>query len=99
MFYKWEEGQYALQMKDFIRTNIGIDPETRHFAALATYAEAYNGLGTTYTKEWSLHMSTRHKSLFTGKYISDGSFLLVRRPTTWHRFLLERWMGQMRHRV
>ncbi|MEC8276094.1 MAG: peptidoglycan-binding protein [Myxococcota bacterium] len=80
VFYKWEEGAvHALQMKDFIRTNIGIDSETRHFAALATYAEAYNGLGYHLYKGMEspyVYAGTNHYS--QGKYISDGSF------SSWH---------------
>lgn len=80
IFYEWEEAAvHALQMKDFVRQDIGIDAETRHFAALATYAETYNGLGYhLYQGMESPYVYAGTNEYNRGKYVADGSF------SSWH---------------
>lgn len=76
VFHKWENAAvHALQMKAFLRDNIGIDSETRDLAALATFSEAYNGLGYhLYKGMESPYVYAGTSAYSRGKYVGDGDF-------------------------
>ena len=75
IFYKWEDAAvHALNMKDGIRKDLGMSKETTDLAAMATYAEYYNGLGYNNRGVASPYVYSGTDQYKRGKYVSDGHY-------------------------
>ena len=65
---------HALKMKSGIRDAVGLDENTRDPTAVATYAEAYNGLGYHNRGKSSPYVYSGTEEYTRGKYVKDGVF-------------------------
>lgn len=75
LFHKWENAAvHALNMKGSIRKKLGITATTTDMAALATFAEYYNGLGYHYKKTASPYVYSGTNQYSRGKYVADGRY-------------------------
>lgn len=75
VFHDWHKAAvHAINMKKSIRDNVGITAETRDPAALATFAEAYNGLGYHNKGRVSPYVYSGTDAYTGGKYVKDGVF-------------------------
>ncbi|MED5373043.1 MAG: peptidoglycan-binding protein [Myxococcota bacterium] len=77
VFHDWHEAAvHALTMSDKAahRDNLGITEDTRDPATLATFAEAYNGLGYHNRGRVSPYVYSGTDAYSSGKYVSDGRF-------------------------
>lgn len=75
IFTVWEDAAiHALQMKDSLQKQLEIDKATTDATLLATYAEAYNGLGYHYRDAPSPYVFAGTSAYSTGKFVSDGRF-------------------------
>ncbi|MEC7986841.1 MAG: peptidoglycan-binding protein [Myxococcota bacterium] len=75
IFHKWEDAAvHALNMKKYTRNELNIDKDTREGPALATYAEAYNGLGYHNRGRQSPYVYAGSSPYTSGKYVADGKF-------------------------
>ncbi|MCO4744798.1 MAG: peptidoglycan-binding protein [Proteobacteria bacterium] len=77
LFYDWETAAVdALtnQGKKGNQKNIGLTAETTDTAAIATYAEAYNGLGYMNKGRPSPYVYAGTGEYESGKYVRDGKF-------------------------
>ena len=75
LFHKWENAAvHALQMKKSILKKLSIDANTTDMAALATFAEYYNGLGYHYKKTASPYVYSGTDQYNRGKYVADGRY-------------------------
>ena len=75
VFDVWEDAAvHALQMKDSLQKQLEIDKATTDATLLATYAEAYNGLGYHYRKAPSPYVFAGTSEYSSGKFVSDGRF-------------------------
>lgn len=74
-FYEWEEAAiHALNMKDSLQAQLEITQETTDFARLATFAEAYNGLGYHRKGKPSPYVYSGTSEYSSGKYVADGVY-------------------------
>lgn len=75
VFHDWEKAAvHALTMKESIRDRLGITSTTTDPAALATFAEYYNGLGYYYKGRPSPYVFSGTDQYTSGKYIRDGVY-------------------------
>jgi lysozyme family protein len=75
IFYEWEDAAiHALNSKSWLRDELGMDSETTDKASLATFAEAYNGLGYHYRGLTSPYVYAGTEVYQGGRYVRDGVF-------------------------
>lgn len=75
LFYDWETAAVdALSGKSSIQNNIGMTADTTDTAAIASYAEAYNGLGYHNKGRPSPYVYAGTGEYSSGKYTSDGVY-------------------------
>lgn len=77
IFYKWEPAAvHALNMKKKIKALFKVSKDTNDLAALASYAEYYNGLGYhKYHKDVATPYAWSGTDQYSsGKYVADGKF-------------------------
>lgn len=75
VFHDWHEAAvHAINMKKSIRDDVGVTADTRDPAALATFAEAYNGLGYHNRGRVSPYVYSGTDAYTGGKYVKDGVF-------------------------
>ena len=75
IFYEWEDAAiHAINMKDSLQDQLEITQETRNPNAIATYAEAYNGLGYHNRNQSSPYVFAGTDQYSSGKYVGDGVF-------------------------
>jgi lysozyme family protein len=63
-----------LGLKSYVAEDLDIDNSTQEMAALATYAEYYNGLGYSYRDKPSPYVWSGTDQYKRGKYVSDGRY-------------------------
>lgn len=75
VFYKWEDAAvHALNLKSSVRDGMGMDATTTDPEALATYAEAYNGLGYDQRGKASPYVYGGTDQYKGGRYVADGVY-------------------------
>ncbi len=75
IFHVWEEAAiHALTQKSSIRDSLNMDQTTEDPAALATYAERYNGLGYHNRGSASPYVYAGTDVYTGGKYVRDGVY-------------------------
>lgn len=75
IFYEWEDAAiHALNSKSWLRDQLGMHAGTTDKATLATFAEAYNGLGYHYRGLTSPYVYAATDVYKGGRYVSDGVF-------------------------
>lgn len=77
IFHHWEDAAvHALTMKDkkAVRDGLGMKADTQDTAAIATYAEFYNGLGYHKKGRASPYVYSGTDQYQKGKYVSDGRY-------------------------
>lgn len=77
LFYDWETAAVdALTNhgKGTLRDQMGITADTTDAAAIATYAEAYNGLGYSYRDQASPYVWAGTAEYTSGKFVRDGVY-------------------------
>lgn len=75
IFYKWEDAAvHALNMKKGIKNDLGMTAKTTDLAAMATYAECYNGLGYYNHGHTSPYVYSGTDKYTKGKYVGDGIY-------------------------
>jgi lysozyme family protein len=78
IFHTWAPAaEHALNMKKWLRDKLKIDVNTADLAALATYAEYYNGLGYSYKGKPSPYVWSGTDQYSRGKYVADGRYSSV----------------------
>lgn len=75
VFYKWEDAAvHALNSKKGTANALGMDASTTDFESIATYAEAYNGLGYQSRGVASPYVYSGTNQYSKGKFVSDGKY-------------------------
>lgn len=75
VFSDWTEAAvHALNLKSSIREDVGLTSDSRDGAAMATYAEAYNGLGYHDRGLASPYLYAGSDVYTGGMYVADGKF-------------------------
>jgi lysozyme family protein len=75
VFYQWEDAAvHALNSKSWLRDELGMHAGTTDKASLATFAEAYNGLGYHYRGLTSPYVYAGTDVYKGGRYVADGVF-------------------------
>ncbi|MCO4747239.1 MAG: peptidoglycan-binding protein [Proteobacteria bacterium] len=75
LFYDWETAAIdALSAKSGIRDNVGMTAETTDTAAIASFSEAYNGLGYHNKGRPSPYVYAGTAEYQSGKYVRDGVY-------------------------
>ena len=77
VFYVWEDAAvHALSMRSSknVQEQLQMTSETRSPNSIATYAEAYNGLGYHNRNTASPYVFSGTDQYSTGKYVSDGEY-------------------------
>ena len=77
VFYEWESAAIHALSQDYHKQNqneLEIDQDTQNPNAIATYAEAYNGLGYYQRGKPSPYVYAGTDQYSQGKYTSDGSY-------------------------
>jgi lysozyme family protein len=75
VFYQWEDAAvHALNSKSWLRDQLEMHSGTTDKAALATFAEAYNGLGYHYRGLTSPYVYAGTDVYQGGRYVRDGVF-------------------------
>lgn len=75
IFHKWEDAAvHALNMKKGLRDQLGMTSETTDEVAMASYAEAYNGLGYYNKGLTSAYVYAGTDQYKGGMYVADGKF-------------------------
>ena len=75
VFTDWEEAAvHALQQKSWLQDELGIKSDTTDVAAVATFAEGYNGYGYRYKDVNSPYVYSGTNAYTQGKYVADGRF-------------------------
>ncbi len=75
LFHKWEDAAvHALTMKRSIQKKLGITANTTDMAAIATFAEYYNGLGYHNRGSSSPYVYSGTDQYKRGKYVADGRY-------------------------
>ena len=75
VFHHWHDAAvHALNMKRTIRDRVGLDANTKDPAAIATFAEAYNGLGYHNAGRVSPYVYSGTDAYTGGKYVRDSVF-------------------------
>lgn len=74
-FHEWEaSASHALGRFAGLQEDLGISSDTQDMAALATFAEHYNGLGYHYKDEPSPYVWAGTDQYESGKYVADGVY-------------------------
>lgn len=74
-FYNWEDAAvHALQMKSGIRKDLALTSDSGDLAAMATFAEYYNGLGYHNRGRVSPYVFSGTNQYQKGKYVADGVY-------------------------
>ncbi|HMV65980.1 MAG TPA: peptidoglycan-binding protein [Myxococcota bacterium] len=74
-FTNWEDAAIdALRAKDSVRKDLKMTKDTQDLAAIATYAERYNGLGYHNKGRVSPYVYSGTDQYKSGKYVADGQF-------------------------
>ena len=77
VFHVWEDAAvHALKSggRDGLRDQLGMDAQSRDPAAMATYAEFYNGLGYDAKGRASPYVYSGTSAYTGGKYVADGRY-------------------------
>ncbi|TVQ87408.1 MAG: hypothetical protein EA397_19020 [Deltaproteobacteria bacterium] len=75
IFYEWEEAAiHALDSKRGLASSVGLDEDTRDLTAIATYAEAYNGLGYHFRDRPSPYVYAGTDHYQGGLFVADGVY-------------------------
>ena len=75
VFYQWEDAAvHALNSKSWLRSQLDMHAGTTDKASLATFAEAYNGLGYHYRGLTSPYVYAGTDVYKGGRYVRDGVF-------------------------
>jgi lysozyme family protein len=75
VFHKWEPAAvHALKMKGSVQRQLALNGKTKELAAIATYAEMYNGLGYHNKGKASPYVYAGTNKYSKGKYTSDGKY-------------------------
>jgi len=75
VFHRWEDAAvHALNMKKGIQDQLQMTSDTTSTATIATYAEAYNGLGYHYRNVSSPYVYSGTNQYTSGKYVRDSVF-------------------------
>ena len=75
VFHRWEDAAvHALNMKKGLQDQLQITSDTTSTPTIATYAEAYNGLGYHYRNLSSPYVYSGTNQYTSGKYVRDGVF-------------------------
>ncbi|MBK9366595.1 MAG: hypothetical protein IPN01_09755 [Deltaproteobacteria bacterium] len=75
VFHKWEDAAiHALGMKGKLAKDLGMASNTTDMAAMATYAEHYNGLGYANKGKPSPYVYSGTDQYDKGKYVRDGVY-------------------------
>jgi len=75
VFHQWEDAAvHALNSKSWLRDQLGMQAGTTDKAAIATFAEAYNGLGYHYRGLTSPYVYAGTDVYKGGRYVRDGVF-------------------------
>ena len=75
VFDKWEDAAVnALQSKKSVQNDLGMKADTQDKAAMATYAEYYNGLGYQARGQPSPYVFAGTNQYKSGKYVADGKY-------------------------
>lgn len=75
VFHHWEDAAvHALNMKKRIRDDLSMTDTTTDMAAMATYAEYYNGLGYHNRGKPSPYVYAGTDQYQSGKYVRDGVY-------------------------
>jgi lysozyme family protein len=82
VFHRWEDAAiHALKQKDGVRRALGITANTTNPAALATFAERYNGLGYHNRGKASPYVWAGTNIYTGGRYVADRQY----DPNSWDR--------------
>ncbi|MEY3213184.1 MAG: hypothetical protein RIT28_3665 [Pseudomonadota bacterium] len=75
VFHKWEDAAiHALGMKSKLAKDLGMASNTTDMAAMATYAEYYNGMGYANKGKPSPYVYSGTDQYDKGKYVRDGVY-------------------------
>jgi lysozyme family protein/peptidoglycan hydrolase-like protein with peptidoglycan-binding domain len=75
LFYRWEDAAvHALGMFSDLKNDLGLTAHTTDIAAIATFAEYYNGLGYMNRGKTSAYVYSGTDSYQGGMFTSDGHF-------------------------
>lgn len=75
IFHVWEDAAvHALGLKQSIQDDVGLQADSSDMAAMATYAEHYNGLGYHNRGRTSPYVWSGTDNYDRGKYVADGQF-------------------------
>lgn len=75
VFHKWEEAAiHALNMKKYNQKELSIEQDTTNFSQIATYAEAFNGLGYHNHGKQSPYVYAGASPYVSGKYVADRRY-------------------------
>ena len=75
VFDRWEDAAvHALNMKRGLQSQLQMTADTTSTPTIATYAEAYNGLGYQYRNIPSPYVYSGTNQYTSGKYVRDGVF-------------------------
>jgi lysozyme family protein len=75
LFSKWEEAAvHAIRQKDFIRRDLGLTRRSTSMAAIAAFAERYNGLGYKLRGKFSPYVFSGTNLYTCGLFVADGKF-------------------------
>ena len=75
VFHKWEDAAiHALSMKKYNQQELSIQQDTTNLSQIATYAEAYNGLGYHNKGRQSPYVYAGASPYVSGKYVADSQY-------------------------
>ncbi|MAA80375.1 MAG: hypothetical protein CL916_14060 [Deltaproteobacteria bacterium] len=75
VFHKWEDAAiHALNMKRYNQQELSLQKDTTNFSQIATYAEAYNGLGYHNRGKQSPYVYAGSSPYVSGKYVADSQY-------------------------
>jgi lysozyme family protein len=75
VFHRWEDAAvHALQSKKAVQNDLSMKADTQDKAAMATYAEFYNGLGYQMRGQPSPYVFSGTNQYKSGKYVADGKY-------------------------
>ena len=75
VFHKWEDAAvHALQLKRGLQAEMKLEQASKDAAAIATYAEHYNGLGYANMDRPSPYVFAGTNAYERGKYVADGRY-------------------------
>ncbi len=75
LFHRWEPSAvHAFKRQAWVGKGLHLTKDTTDLAALATYAEYYNGLGYWYRRVSSPYVFSGTNQYSRGKYVADGRY-------------------------